>query len=125
MTDRIFIRPIKIMLDTNIPEKSMVPFTKSLLYNPILKTSGSLNEYPYFTQDVQFPYFLYQMTYEECVRFFFNKDEMMKLLMKYTSPERKDTEQPTQEFKTQFDIDKQSEKERERRGKKKITKRDR
>ena len=114
MTDRIFIRPIKIMLDTNIPEKSMVPFTKSLLYNPILKTSGSLNEYPYFTQDVQFPYFLYQMTYEECVRFFFNKDEMMKLLMKYTSPERKDTEQPTQEFKTQFDIDKQSEKERER-----------
>ena len=114
MTDRIFIRPIKIMLDTNIPEKSMVPFTKSLLYNPILKTSGSLNEYPYFTQDVQFPYFLYQMTYEECVRFFFNKDEMMKLLMKYTSPEIKDTEQPTQEFKTQFDIDKQSEKERER-----------
>ena len=39
---------------------------------------------------------------------------MMKLLMKYTSPERKDTEQPTQEFKTQFDIDKQSEKEREK-----------
>ena len=78
MTDRILIRPIKIMLDTNIPEKSMVPFTKSLLYNPILKTSDSLNEYPYFTQDIQFPYFLYHMTYEECVRFFFNKDEMMK-----------------------------------------------
>ena len=111
MTDRIFVRPIKIMLDTNIPNKSLIPFTKSMLYNPILKNMDSLHEYPYFTQDTIFPNFLYQMTYEEQVQFFFNKEEMMKIMMKYSNIQRIDGSDQNQ-ITTQEEISKKSEEER-------------
>ena len=77
----IDIRPINILFDTNIPGKQIIPFTKSLLYNPVLKDIGNLNEYPYFTINLLFPYsYLSSLPYEKQVSFFFNKSEMLKVL---------------------------------------------
>lgn len=80
----IDIRPIKILFDTNIPGKQLVPFTKSLLYNPELKDTNGLDEYPNFTMDVLFPFsYLNSLSYEKQVTFFFNKSEMIKVLKIY------------------------------------------
>jgi hypothetical protein len=80
----IDIRPIKILFDTNIPGKQLVPFTKSLLYNPELKATSGLDEYPNFTMDVLFPIsYLKTLSYENQVKFFFNKSEMIKVLKIY------------------------------------------
>jgi hypothetical protein len=80
----IDIRPIKILFDTNIPGKQVVPFTKSLLYNPELKDISGLDEYPNFTMDVLFPFsYLNSLSYENQVKFFFNKSEMVKVLKIY------------------------------------------
>ena len=82
----IDIRPIKILFDTNIPGKQLVPFTKSLLYNPELKDTNGLDEYPNFTMDVLFPFsYLNSLSYEKQVTFFFNKSEMIKVLKIYKS----------------------------------------
>ena len=76
----IEIRQIKIMLDTNIPGKKIIPFTKSLLYNPELKNIGGLDEYPNFTMDAIFPTaYLNSLSYENRVNFFFDKNEMLKV----------------------------------------------
>ena len=76
----IDIRPIRIMLDTNIPGKAPVPFTKSLLYNPVLKNMADLDEYPSFTMDAVFPdSYLQKLSYENRIRFFFSKAQMMKV----------------------------------------------
>jgi hypothetical protein len=83
----IDIRAIKIMLDTNIPGKSPIPFTKSMLYNPILKSTSGFNEYPYFTMDIEFPEgYLNQLPYEKQVTFFFDKSQMERIMRKYTKP---------------------------------------
>lgn len=80
----IEIRPIKIMLDTNIPGKKIIPFTKSLLYNPELKNIGGLDEYPNFTMDAIFPKaYLNSLSYENRVKFFFDKNEMLKVFKIY------------------------------------------
>jgi hypothetical protein len=80
----IDIRPIKIMFDTNIPGKQSVTFTKSLLYNPELKDTSGLDEYPYFTMDTTFPFsYLNSLSYEGRLKFFFNKAEMMKIFKIY------------------------------------------
>lgn len=86
----INIRPIKIIFDTNIPGKQMIPFTKSLLYNPVLKNIGDLNEYPNFTMDVLFPFsYLNTLSYEKQVYFFFNKSEMLNVLKIYNPIKKK------------------------------------
>ncbi len=80
----IEIRQIKIMLDTNIPGKKIIPFTKSLLYNPELKNIGGLDEYPNFTMDAIFPTaYLNSLSYENRVKFFFDKNEMLKVFKIY------------------------------------------
>jgi hypothetical protein len=79
----INIRAIKIMIDTNIPGKKPIPLTKSVLYNPVLKTRESFEEYPYFTTDVKFPEaYLNSISYEKRLEFFFNKSVMDKQLRK-------------------------------------------
>jgi len=85
----IDIRTIKIILDTNIPGKKPIPFTKSMIYNPLLSNTNDLNEYPYFTVDILFPeLYLYQLPYEKQIAFFFNRSFMETILQKYTKPVR-------------------------------------
>lgn len=80
------ISPIKIQLDTNIPGKSSIVLTKSILYNPTLSNTGLFSEYPYFTMDVEYPSIhLNSLSYEKRVEFFFNKDTMLKTLKIYRS----------------------------------------
>jgi hypothetical protein len=78
---RIDIREIKLLLDTNIPGKEIVPFTKSILYQPNLKDTSSWNNLPYFTFDYKYPEgYLSTLTYEKQMEFFFNKSTMDKII---------------------------------------------
>ena len=105
-----YIRAIKLMLDTNIPKQSIVPFTKSMLYHPLLKDVDDLDEYPYFTMDGLYPAMLiYNMSYSDQVRFFFNKTNMEYIMKRNsrvitdtnsqdaTSPKKMDTLSISQE----------------------------
>jgi hypothetical protein len=82
---RLKIEQIKILLDLSDPGvKEPVPFTKSVLYNPLLKEKrmANLSEYPYFTPDVKYnDVKLGQMAYDRRVRFFFNKEKFKKFLL--------------------------------------------
>ena len=82
----INIYPIKIMLDTNIPNQPPIPFEKSLLHSSAgpgtapLQT-GSFNNYPYFTMDVKFPEtYILTLPYDKRIEFFFNKQFMSRIL---------------------------------------------
>ena len=75
------INTIKITIDTNIPKKQPVIFTKDLLYHPLLKNMDSLNEYPYFILTAKYPKFaIDKLTYQQKVDFFFKKDYMINIL---------------------------------------------
>jgi hypothetical protein len=76
----IDIRTIKVLLDTNIPGKEIVPLTKSILYQPKMDT-GKWNDMPFFTMDAEYPEtYLSRFTYEEQMEFFFVKRKMMDIL---------------------------------------------
>jgi len=76
----IDIRTIKVLLDTNIPGKEIVPLTKSILYQPKMDT-GKWNDMPFFTMDAEYPEtYLSRFTYEEQMEFFFNKRKMTEIL---------------------------------------------
>ena len=78
------IEPIKIMMDTNIPGKEPFAFTSSMLYHPSIKEQGKLSEYPLITLDRDYKKgvvdYLNRLTYEKKVKFFFNKDNHLRLL---------------------------------------------
>ena len=76
----IDIRTIKVLLDTNIPGKEIVPLTKSILYQPKMDT-GKWNDMPFFTMDAEYPEsYLSRGTYEEQMEFFFVKRKMTEIL---------------------------------------------
>lgn len=90
------IDEIKIMLDTNIPNREVdkkkysedkyIVFDKSMLYYPDTDTkidTSKFNQYPYFTMDVAYPeMYLYRLTLQQKIEFFFNKDRMNAILKK-------------------------------------------
>ena len=102
----IDIRTIKVLLDTNIPGKEIVPLTKSVLYQPKMNT-GKWNEYPFFTMDAEYPEgYLSRFTYEEQMEFFFNKSKMTDILRIKSNI----TERPNSvDLKTQEQITKEAE----------------
>ena len=101
----IDIRTIKVLLDTNIPGKEIVPLTKSVLYQPKMDT-GKWNEYPFFTMDAEYPEgYLSRFTYEEQMEFFFNRQKMTEILRMKSNI----TERPNRvDLKTQEQITKES-----------------
>ena len=93
MSTSINIYPLKIMLDTNIPNKSgaAIPFDKSLLHSSAgvgtapLQT-GNFNNYPYFTMDVKYPEtYLQTLPYDKRIEFFFNKTLMLRVLKSHAN----------------------------------------
>ena len=77
----IDIRPINILLDTNIPGKEVIPLKKSLLYQPEIKDTGNWNEIPYFTMEAEYPEgYLSTIPYEKQMEFFFNKNKMADII---------------------------------------------
>lgn len=67
--------PIQILLDTNIPNKSAIPLTRSILYMKNITSNISLlEEYPLFIETFKFPRnYLYKTSYENRINFFFSK----------------------------------------------------
>ena len=83
------IKAIKIILDTNIPKKEPITFTKELLHSELLKKTEDFNEYPYFTLDVLYPKSVINLPYADKVAFFFNKDKMnLRLRQNVELPEQ-------------------------------------
>jgi len=99
------IETIQILIQSNIPETPIFPFTKYMLYTPLLEeeipnigtktneeemlSNGStskidfskLSEYPYFTNEIQYPKEkLILLEYHEILKFFFDKEEFQTLL---------------------------------------------
>lgn len=83
------IEALSIVLNTNIPDTKYksINFTRKMLYNPENKNEGSqllLNDYPYFTHDIQYPRSnLVKFSYQDRIDFFFNLDRFNELLTPY------------------------------------------
>ena len=75
------IHQLKILLKTSIPGKNEpIELTNSILNVPGTFTSN----YPYFSPTMDYPHTQIQdMTYEDRIRFFFNKNTFTKILNKY------------------------------------------
>ena len=75
------IHQLKILLKTSIPGKNEpIELTNSILNVPGTFTSN----YPYFSPTMDYPHTQIQdMTYEDRIRFFFNKNTFIKILNKY------------------------------------------
>ena len=91
MTDsniELQIEQIKVYMDLNIPgkENKQIPLTSSLLYNPLIKSSSNLSEYPFFTKDIVYPKaVLNRLEFNDRIDFFFNKDKFKKIIMQHRS----------------------------------------
>jgi len=83
----IDIEELKIVLTTNIVdvELKQVVFKREMLYNPELSDSTILlNEYPYFSSDIKYPFSkLHYLSYKDRVEFFFNKEKFRERLLIY------------------------------------------
>jgi hypothetical protein len=80
------IEELKIILSTNIDKDDKnITFTSGMLHHPELKIVNlSLNQYPYFTSDIKYPYSkLHSLNYKERVEFFFNKIKFREGIMSY------------------------------------------
>jgi hypothetical protein len=76
--------PIKIILNTNIPNSHIIEFTSSLLYNPILKNTSDLEKYPAFTNLYKYDeQSIVNKPYDKIVNFFFNKKTFIKKIANY------------------------------------------
>lgn len=77
---------IQIKLDTNVPGKGPVVFSRSMLYIPDENTKLEVHfeDYPFFTDEIKYPQsYLFSAAYPDRIRFFFNKPEFNKILRKY------------------------------------------
>ena len=59
------IEKLNIKLYTNVKEIDGIPFTRAMLTNPKIQSLEELDEYPYFTYDVDFSELLLSITYLE------------------------------------------------------------
>jgi len=90
MTDKsnimLTIDQIKVMIDTNIPNKIGKPIelTRSILHYESVKEDSyyTLSNYPYFTRDVKYPKnYLNTLDYRRRVEFFFSNEKFKELLL--------------------------------------------
>ena len=83
------IYELKIVLSTNIKSKKEVILTKDLIYNTEegFSIGADLNSHPFFTYDVYYSRKkLIQLTYQERINFFFDKERFKELLSSYNLP---------------------------------------
>jgi hypothetical protein len=82
------VKPLKIMIETNVSEKPF-PLTFSNIYNPLVSEIPSnvvMNEYPYFIETIPYPEeILAKKEYSELLRVFFNEDEFINTIVKRSS----------------------------------------
>ena len=81
------VKPLKIMIETNVSEKPF-PLTFSNIYNPLVSEIPSnvvMNEYPYFIETIPYPEeILAKKEYSELLRVFFNEDEFINTIVKHS-----------------------------------------
>jgi len=86
---------IIIMIKTNIPDQTPIPFTKKLLHNPNTKFDNSkYSEYPYVTKLIKYPYdVLSKLEYSELTDFFFIEKKFKNRLnnIKTETPDTKES----------------------------------
>ena len=76
--------PIKIILNTNIPNNHIIEFTSSLLYHPILKNTSDLEKRPLFTNLYKYDeQAIVNNSYDKIVQLFFNKNTFIKKIANY------------------------------------------
>jgi hypothetical protein len=81
-------KPIKIMLDTNIPNKPSIPLTRSILYLKNISINSVLGEYPLFVESFKYPRdYLYRTSYENRIKFFFSKSFFNKKMNEFNPQE--------------------------------------
>jgi hypothetical protein len=86
------IIPIKIIMNTNIPDNHKIDFDSGYLYHPELKNTSNLNKFPFFTNLYRYNEgVILNKPYNKIVNFFFNKNTFIEKLTKsgseYGSPE--------------------------------------
>ena len=109
----VTISMLKINLHTNIPSNYIVTLAHDMLYQPTDKKSKKLSNlyYPYFTFDIKYSNeILYNMSYEERKKFFFDYDtyvEVLKdmILLQKTSPDEKEDDILNEEYDDNYGID--------------------
>ena len=72
------IEKLNIKLYTNIKEIDGISFTRAMLTNPKIQSLEELDDYPYFTYDVDFSELLLSITYLEQIKFIFNRNEFYR-----------------------------------------------
>lgn len=78
------IIPIKIILNTNIPNSHIIEFTSNLLYNPTLNNKSDLEKYPLFTNLYKYDeQIIMNDSYDKIVNFFFNKKTFLDKITTY------------------------------------------
>lgn len=78
--------PIKINMNTNIPGKESIVFSRSVVYVPESDTKLEIafEDYPFFTPTMKYPQgYLFSAPYNDRLKFFFNKNEFNKILNQY------------------------------------------
>lgn len=87
---KITIDELLIRIKTNIPNKSLstIDFNRSILHLPkdMRQPNGILNNLPYFTSDIKYPFRLIEnLDYTDRLEFFFNKQEFTRILKNYAT----------------------------------------
>ena len=84
MAKILTVNKLKLLLDTNIPnKKEPILFTRNILYNPISNTNSS-TELPFFNTQYKYPkYVLNNLSYDKCIQFFFDKKIFIEMLNTY------------------------------------------
>tara|TARA_B110000285_G_scaffold235423_1_gene317039 strand:+ start:97 stop:1857 length:1761 start_codon:yes stop_codon:yes gene_type:complete len=76
------IQKLKITLSTNLPNNTMIEFTKDVLYHPEDNSFENIEKYPYITTIQLYPEsYLSQLQYDEVVNIFFNKGKFERMLI--------------------------------------------
>lgn len=113
----VTISQLKIKLHTNIPSNPELILTYDLLYQPTNEKKEKPNltsAFPFFTFDIKYPnQFLYNMTYDERIMFFFNYDRFKEVLKDALLLEKDSTaiEETEEEYEDEFNFEKKKSKE--------------
>ena len=72
------IEKLNIQFYTNVEGVDGISFSRSMLTNPQISTLEKLEEYPYFTYDVDFSQLILSLTYLEQIKFLFSEDQFRR-----------------------------------------------
>ena len=85
LTELVGIEQINITLIPNTADKTPIELTSDIIYHPLManiQTKGALDKYPYITGEIVYDKnYLYQLSYDKRIRFFFNKNKFREYIL--------------------------------------------